>query len=393
MTRPVQTFAGLAAMDVSSRTAYQMGKSPVLPLFALSLGANAQVVGIIVAISTTAGILLKPIMGTLSDRYGRRPLLWLGAALFVLMPPLYALIEDVPALLGLRITHGLATAIYGPVMAALVIDLFSQPHQGFKASGWYDFFRSAGYVTGPLLGGLALAWWGDPALVYAFSAVIALPAVIPALLLPPDQPRRVEPTPLQVRRAWLPGPGARMPVALEVSARILSRMTVVFWPLAVAGSVSPAHMGFVIAALATGSLLCKPIFGYLTSRWAVHQLACGGAGLMVFSVPILFSTDLLALQTLCAFSIGLGEGLISPAVLGLVGYSAPSESRGMAMGILGSWTNLGKALGPILAGAAVLYLGSLGAALLCALPLALVAMAFYQQATINIQENQFQPAM
>ena len=374
MRKPLRTFAGLAGMDLSSRTAYQMGKSPVLPLFALSLGAGAEMVGLVVGISTVAGILLKPMMGRLSDRFGRRPLLLLGAALFVLVPSFYLMIDSVPGLLALRLSHGVATAIYGPVMAALVVDLFSQPQQGLKAFGWYDFFRSGGYVIGPLLGGLALSRWGDPAIVYLCSAVIALPALIPALLLPADSPRVVEPTPLLVQRSWLPGPGVRLPVALEVCARVLSRMTVVFWPLAVVESVSPALMGIVLAALATGSLLCKPLFGFLATRFGVIRLALVGALFMVLGAPALFAAHSIVFQVLAAVAIGIGEGLISPAVMGLVAYAAPVQHRGETMGRLGAWRNSGKAAGPILCGFIVSLTGPLVAASLCALPLAFTAV-------------------
>ena len=61
----------LTAADFIVRTAYQMGKTPLLPLFAAGLGANATFLGFIVSASTLTGMLLKPLFGFLSDRWGR----------------------------------------------------------------------------------------------------------------------------------------------------------------------------------------------------------------------------------------------------------------------------------------------------------------------------------
>ena len=60
----------LAAADFIVRTAYQMGKTPLLPLFAAGLGANATFLGFIVSASTLTGMLFKPLFGMLSDRWG-----------------------------------------------------------------------------------------------------------------------------------------------------------------------------------------------------------------------------------------------------------------------------------------------------------------------------------
>ena len=65
-------------------------------------------------------MVLKPFVGLLSDRWGRRAWLIVGTALFTGMPFLYRFVETPEQLVALRIAHGLATAIYGPVTLAYV---------------------------------------------------------------------------------------------------------------------------------------------------------------------------------------------------------------------------------------------------------------------------------
>ena len=108
----------LAAADFIVRTAYQMGKTPLLPLFAAGLGANATFLGFIVSASTLTGMLFKPLFGMLSDRWGRWIWFFIGTVLFSIVPFLYLWIENVHQLFMLRLLHGTATAIYGPVTVA-----------------------------------------------------------------------------------------------------------------------------------------------------------------------------------------------------------------------------------------------------------------------------------
>ena len=115
-------FAKITAADAIVRSAYQMGKTPLLPLYAASLGAGDAYLGFIVSISTLTGMLTKPFFGVLSDRWGRRSWLIVGTAFFAFMPFAYHLVETPDHVLIVRLIHGISTAIYGPVTLAYVAE-------------------------------------------------------------------------------------------------------------------------------------------------------------------------------------------------------------------------------------------------------------------------------
>ena len=144
-------FAKITTADFIVRAAYQMGKTPLLPLFAASLGAGSAVLGFIVAVSTLTGMCLKPLIGALSDRSGRRSWLLVGTALFAATPFLYHFIDTPEQLLTLRLLHGLATAIYGPVTLAYVAERAHQDRA--EKLGWFGMARSGGYIVGPAAAG------------------------------------------------------------------------------------------------------------------------------------------------------------------------------------------------------------------------------------------------
>jgi MFS family permease len=79
----------LCAAGALAYCSYAMCRSPLLPLFARELGADASTIGLIVGASTLTGIVVKLPAGAWSDVVGRRALLVIGAMVFAVMPFMY----------------------------------------------------------------------------------------------------------------------------------------------------------------------------------------------------------------------------------------------------------------------------------------------------------------
>ena len=140
-------FLSVTAADFLVRAAYQMGKTPLLPLFAASLGAGDVLLGFIISVSTLTGMVLKPFIGILSDRTGRRIWLLVGTAVFAGMPFVYGFVDSPDKLVLVRVAHGLATAIYGPVTLAYVAELSNSNRA--ERLGWFSMARNAGLRSRP----------------------------------------------------------------------------------------------------------------------------------------------------------------------------------------------------------------------------------------------------
>ncbi|NJN70652.1 MAG: MFS transporter, partial [Nitrospira sp.] len=109
-----RSFVLICTVGIFCFISYNMVRMPALSLFAESLGASPERIGLIVSVSTLTGVLLKLPSGALSDIYGRRVLLRIGVVAFGLPPFLYPFITDLDTLTALRFLHGLATAIFAP---------------------------------------------------------------------------------------------------------------------------------------------------------------------------------------------------------------------------------------------------------------------------------------
>jgi MFS family permease len=125
---------------------------PVVPLYAAALGAREAQVGLIMGIFALSAMVLRPVAGDLADRIGRRPLVLLGTAIFLIAPVGYALVGGIPALLVVRLFHGTGMG-FGPTAATVVAtDLTPAARRG-AAMGLFGLASAVALAVGPFAGG------------------------------------------------------------------------------------------------------------------------------------------------------------------------------------------------------------------------------------------------
>ena len=349
----------LTAADFIVRTAYQMGKTPLLPLFAAGLGANATFLGFIVSASTLTGMLLKPLFGFLSDRWGRWVWFFIGTLLFSIVPFFYLWIETAHQLLMLRLLHGTATAIYGPVTVAWVIEQGQE--QGSTDSncaerlGWFGMARSAGYMLGPALAAALLTVF-EPEVVFTAIGFFSSSAFLPVLLLKnriipvrPSKSWRLQfkdamRTGFQTAELWLAG-------LLEFVVYIGLYSAKTFLPLyALQQNIPVLWVGLFFTTQELMHLAARPFGGRLSDRTGYLPVTAAGMMLAALSLGLLPFASSSQLLLLLALGIGLAQALIFPSILALYAQKIDSRDTGAGAGIIGSFKNAGKIVGPIIGG-------------------------------------------
>lgn len=349
-------FAYITAADFLVRTAYQMGKTPLLPVFAASLGASNALLGFIVSVSTLTGMVLKPFIGILSDRWGRRWWLIAGTAFFAGMPFLYRFIDSPQQLVALRVTHGLATAIYGPVTLAYVAEM-NRLRRGERL-GWFEMARSGGYIVGPALAGWLLLFL-DPVQVFTVIGLMSVLAFIPVLKLNDYAPRPQSPPPLRAQIRESLKAGSRTPAiwlsgGLEATVYVATYALKAFLPIyALEAGVNIAVVGLFFSIQEAVSLILRPFAGRTGDR--IGYLNAIGAGMIIIGAPLVLIPQAegnMALLTLAAL-MGCGLALVFPAATALISDQIDERYLGAGLGLAGTLNNLGKVVGPILGGVLV----------------------------------------
>ena len=349
----------LTAADFIVRTAYQMGKTPLLPLFAAGLGANATFLGFIVSASTLTGMLFKPLFGMLSDRWGRWIWFFIGTLLFSIVPFFYLWVENAHQLLMLRLLHGTATAIYGPVTVAWVIEQGNEEGcidiNCAERLGWFGMARSAGYMLGPALAAALLTVF-EPEVVFVAIGFFSSSAFLPVLLLKnlsitvkPSISWRLQlkdamRSGFQTAELWLAG-------LLEFVVYVGLYSAKTFLPLyALQQNIPVLWVGLFFTTQELMHLAARPFGGRLSDRTGYLPVTAAGMMLAALSLGLLPFASSSQLLLLLALGIGLAQALIFPSILALYAQNIDSLHTGAGVGLIGSFKNSGKIVGPIIGG-------------------------------------------
>ncbi len=354
MKRPLN-FISITGADFIVRSAYQMGKTPLLPIFAMALGATDAFLGFIVSVSTLTGMVLKPGIGILSDRWGRRWWLIVGTAFFAGMPFLYRFVDTPAQLFGIRIIHGLATAIYGPVTLAFVAE--GAKERLAENLGWFGMARSAGYIVGPAAAGWLLAAEVSPVSVFTIIGLFSCLAFVPILLLSEPAPR-TKAANLPIRQqlvhalksgthtlsVWLSG-------GLEATVFIALYAVKAFLPIyGLSTGISVALVGTFFSVQEGVHTVLKPAGGRAGDRLGYFWAICIGMALMGIALPLITLTNRVLVLMTVAVVIGVAQALVFPATVALVSTQISALHIGAGMGLIGTLKNAGKVAGPILGG-------------------------------------------
>lgn len=145
---------------------------PLLPSIAKSLGASDFMIGLIISSNAITALIFGPIMGRLSDRFGRKPILMVCQIGTVCSFLLLALASDIPGLFIARFADGIFSGQI-PILRAYVADL-TEPEKRAKEMSKFGIGFASGMVLGPALGGLlSVITLQTPAFFSAGVAVIA----------------------------------------------------------------------------------------------------------------------------------------------------------------------------------------------------------------------------
>ena len=158
-----QVGADRKVLVVSAMEAVQMlaagALMAFLPIYGLDVGLTAAQVGLLFGIQGSAALVSKPLMGRLSDRVGRRPLVVLGllisASTFAMIPA----VTGFGALFFLAAGFGLGEAIVISSTSAFVADLWRERSLG-PAMGAYGTIMDIGHASGPILAGVLITALG-----------------------------------------------------------------------------------------------------------------------------------------------------------------------------------------------------------------------------------------
>jgi MFS family permease len=352
-----RSFVLICTVGVFCFISYNMVRMPALSLFAESLSASPERIGLIVSVSTLAGVLLKLPSGALSDIYGRRFLLRIGVVAFGLPPFLYPFITDLDALTALRFLHGFATAIFAPSALATVAELYRERRGA--ALGTYTACTQSGSLLGPLLGGYLVHAAGFPTAFVTAGAFGCIAMVLfYSLHLDVSVPQRKEQgTAVVLSEMWkgftavAKNNKVLITSTTDAAKMIANGALMAFLPLyGVSVGLNPGEVGLLFTVQAVTSFFSKPIMGRISDRVGRQPLIVLGLFICAGTFVCIPHVSMFPVLLLLSAGFGFGEAVVSSSSSALVADSSEFKTLGAGMGMQGTIMDIGHASGPLLAG-------------------------------------------
>lgn len=321
-----------------------------LPLYATAMGVSERALGFIIGCFAFASMLVKPWAGWASDRFGRRPLLVAGAAVFLLSSIAYGWSDGALALAVVRLVHGAGMGLFPTASSAVVADLAPADRRG-EYIGHFGAAANIAMAFGPLAGMLVVDRAGFTAL-FAVSAVSAFTAVGFAATIP-ETLRDRRTAPLGV--AAVLSRAALFPSLVVFCLMVTYGAQVAFLPVyAHANGINPG-LFFLVFALVVAAVRGQA--GRISDRRGRAPVTAVGLLLSAVALVTLAEMPSLTGMVVAGALYGIGFGAAQPALMAWCVDGVAPVDRGRALGTYFTALELGIAIGGVGAGLGVSAIG------------------------------------
>jgi MFS transporter, ACDE family, multidrug resistance protein len=328
--------------------------SPAFPTMVAQLHVPEVSVGLLITVVTLPALVLIPVCGMLSDRFGRKVVLIPAVIIYGAAGGCCAFAQDFNTLLILRFIQGIGIAPIFNLNTVIVCDIFSG-NQRAEAMGINTTISYIGYILYPVLGGfLASLGWQYTFLPFFLAVPLGIYALF-YLKYPEPRNRQDFGVYLKTSFAYMKNIKVIWLFAGAILVYIVFFGGFLDYFTLMMGSrfqASPVVLGTMIAVLGLVVAVVCLLAGRINSRFhpagvIVAAFIIYAAGM--FIMPLMPGIWWCLLPTLV---IGIAHGLVSPSMPLFASHVTPAEYRAGFISIFGLMFNVGMTTAPLLAGLA-----------------------------------------
>ncbi len=324
---------------------------PLLPFYAKHYGASFWVIGLLFGTFSIAQLLGAPFVGSIADRYGRRPALLLSLLGTAIGFAIMAFAQNLWMLFLGRLIDGLSGGNVS-IARAYIADLLSEKDRA-KGYGILGAAFGLGFIIGPAISGFTMPLGYHVPLLIALGFTL-LTLLLAWLYLPEtlSQKQKISLNPIQQLLYFLKMPHVNTLILIDFLLWSTFAIYQTTFPIFVKGrfsGVEEHHVGYMLSFLGGLGAFFQ---GFLVRRYA-HRLGdktmlllgmlIGGAGLFfaAFS-PYLWLFLLMMIPTT------LGNSFMVPAILSLLSKKVPQTMQGRLQGATSAAESLARIMGPVI---------------------------------------------
>jgi MFS transporter, DHA1 family, tetracycline resistance protein len=322
---------------------------PLLPFYAETFGASPLTIGLLFASFSLAQLFASPVLGTWSDRWGRRPVLIFSLVGTVVSFVMLAVAHSLAMLFAARLVDGLSGGNI-TTARAYIGDIATEENRA-RSFGMLGAAFGLGFIIGPALGGL-FAHISYTAPIWA-AAAITVVATLLAWFWLPETVHRVNAVAGSPWRALRDLSG-------RADLRLLFSIDFLYWgsfavyqtTFALFGArrfgFDATQTGYLLAAFGfLGVLVQVGLVGPVVKRLGERRTLTAGLVFAAIGWGGSAMTHSLPLFIAMLVPGALGIGLCNPSLVSLVSGAAGRHEQGRVQGAAGALESLGRTIGPV----------------------------------------------
>ncbi|MBA2241893.1 MAG: MFS transporter [Chthoniobacterales bacterium] len=328
---------------------------PVLPLYAERFQASPIAIGWLTGIYSGMQIIFTPILGKLSDRFGRRPVLMLSLAGTAIGFVLMGLAHSLLLLFVARIIAGITGGNIS-IPQAYIADV-TTPETRSKWMGMIGAAFGLGFTFGPMIGGV-MSRISYSAPFFFAAALSAANVLLLYLILPESLPHEHRAKPhedaplIEVFRhgtGWMFGTVVATYFFLVAGFTIMTTLFALYTErrFGYDAHANGYLFGFIgiVTVIVQGGLI-----GRLVRMFGERALARAGLFVTAASLALLPLCSTITWLLVACVGLSLGTGLASPPLNGLASQMIDQSWQGRALGVMQSAGSTARLIGPLLGG-------------------------------------------
>lgn len=329
---------------------------PILPDLVVTLGGTGLEMGGLMAIFSAMQFLFSPMWGSLSDRFGRKPILMLGVLGNGISMVALGLSTQLWMLFAARGLAGVLSSATLPTAMAYISDSTDENNRG-GGMGVIGAAMGLGMVLGPgaggLLGGISLQAPFYFAAILSLIAMIAVWIILPESLKPEYREIKVKLHGPQLGVMWssLFGPLAFLFLSAFLISFALTNFEGIYAFYARERyGYGPETIGIILTAIGIVSVIAQGTLTGIATRklGEVNVIKISLMASVVGFLVMLLATNLAMVILTSSFFI-LANAMLRPAVSSLISRRT-TQGQGVAMGLNNAYMSLGRVVGPLWAG-------------------------------------------
>lgn len=338
---------------------------PILPTFASkSLGISDFGIGAVVAVFSLMQFFFNPLLGNLSDRLGRRPIILITQLMTAASYIMFSFSDSFMILFLSRMLAGLGGSNIG-VAQAYIADITTKEERS-KGMGMIGAAFGLGFVFGPIIGAL-LSKYGYHVAGFA-SAAFSFTAFVFALFMLPESNSRKESSAKHRLKIFDAAYTKKILTHPEIGLLIILFFIIIFSMANIYGTF--AILGYkvyhfsdqqngmlfgivgIVSAIIQGGLM-----RYLSNKFSDRSLILTGTVLMALGLGFIpYGINFMGVSIVISV-LAIGTGILQPTIPGMISKVSPEDEQGSILGINQSFSALARVVGPLWGGFSYDFIG------------------------------------